>query len=44
MEKKEKHTEKESIIEKLKELEKEASLYQQNIKQYIKLRKIIFDK
>ena len=32
--KKEKHTEKESIIEKLKELKKEASLYKQNIKQY----------
>lgn len=32
--KKEKHAEKESIIEKLKELKKEASLYKQNIKQY----------
>jgi len=32
--KKEKYAKKESIIEKLKELKKEASLYKQNIKQY----------
>lgn len=35
--KKEKHTKKESIIEKLKELEGKANLYQQNIEQHRKL-------